>query len=147
MEKRFKQLIKLQLENTDLIERELLICRLARIRSDKYQESYESKLYGFAVTYTEEKGVFVYEKKKLSKLKVLNRSRTLIGKYNSKKEAKEILAELGDTKIEYNEDERMWIVKKANIEAVLYGADSGEIIECSYPYLPEVEEGEENEFS
>ena len=141
-ELKFALSIKKYFENKAIIQRELTICRLAIIR-DMFEESYESQLYRFAVTYTEEKGVFGYEKEKFIKFKVLNRSRTLIGEYNSKKEAKEILAELGNTKIEYNEDERMWIVKRVNIEAVSYGANEGVIIECSYPAFPEEEDEEE----
>ena len=135
MEKIFEQLIKRQNEQTALVERELIFCRVIRMRNRLNEACIR-----YIVSCTEEKGIFVCEKNKLSKFKMLNRSKYVIGEFSSKKEAEEKLAEYGNTKFEYNEDEGMWTIKRGNIQAVLSETKFGRpIIELSYPALPEEE--------
>lgn len=137
MEMIFEQLIKRQNEQTALVERELIFCRVIRMRNIL------NEACRYIVSCTEEKGIFVCEKNKLSKFKMLNRSKSVIGEFSSKKEAEEKLVEYGNTKFEYNEDEGMWTIKRGNIEAVLSETKFGRaIIEHSYPALPEEEEDE-----
>lgn len=139
MGKRFKQLIKLQSEQTTLIERELTICRIAEWNFVKNKYFYESQTEGFNVTYTEERGAFCLGGNMLWKFKVMDRSDSVIGVCRSEKEAEEILADFGDTKIEYNEAEEMWTIKRGNITAIC----DATVIKHSYPYVSG--EGEEDE--